>query len=177
MPASIIFALNVTMIKNTIDGHQYPPLGGICCLGITFLSLDMCLISRPCLVTRNSFFAIAASWPWIHSTLSSPGPYFVVRSHPECAVGTHSLWESSTKMELYPVLDLQDSAQLWKDVSVSKCIFHIVTNAQHSLSSAKQEGRDTISSQACMAAYLSFVTIFNTVYQRKTHFQNPILSY
>lgn len=176
MPASIILAQSVTMIKKIIYGI-IPTLGSICCLGITFQSLDMCLISRPCLITKNSFFAIAASWPWIQSILCSSGPYFVVRSYPECAVGTHSLWESSTKMEPYPVLDLQDSAQMWEDVSVSKCIFHIVTNAQHSLSSAKQEGRDTISSQACMAAYLPFVTIFNTVYQRKTHFQNPILSY
>lgn len=75
------------------------------------------------------------------------------------------------------MLDLQGSTQRWEDVSVSKCVFHLVTNAQYSLYSAKQEGRDAISNQSCMAAYLSFVTIFNTVYQRKTHSQNPILSY
>lgn len=38
-----------------------------------------------------------------------------------------------------------------------------------------QESKDNISNQPSMIAYLSFVIIFNTVYQRKTGFQNPIL--
>lgn len=37
-----------------------------------------------------------------------------------------------------------------------------------------QESKDDISNQPCMTAYLSFVTIFNTIYQRKTGFQKTI---
>lgn len=38
-----------------------------------------------------------------------------------------------------------------------------------------QESKDNIGNQPCMIAYLSFVTVFNIVYQRKTGFQKPIL--
>lgn len=146
--------------------------------GLTPHLLGVSSKQRPCLLRRNTFFSLTTSWSWItphHAALVYSLP--VVRNYPWYAVGIHSLWESSSKMELYPMLDLQDSTQMWEDVSVSKCIFHRVTNAQYSLHWAKQEGSDTISKQPCMAAYLSFVTIFNTVHRRKTHFQNPILSY
>lgn len=145
--------------------------------GITFFLLDACL-------RRRAFFSQVEMHSFInnililnHSILWSPGPYSVVRSYLSHAVGILSLWENSIRTEPYPVCDLQGSTQRWEDVSVLKCIFHSVTNAWQSLYSAKQEGRDAISNQPCVAAYLSFVTIFNTVYQRKTHSQTPILSY
>lgn len=37
-----------------------------------------------------------------------------------------------------------------------------------------QESKDGISNQPCMTAYLSFVTIFNTIYQRKTGYHKNI---
>lgn len=37
-----------------------------------------------------------------------------------------------------------------------------------------QENKDDISGQPCMTASLSFVTVFSTVYQRKTGLQKPI---
>lgn len=37
-----------------------------------------------------------------------------------------------------------------------------------------QESKDDISNQPCMTAYLSFVTIFNIIYQRKTGFQKKV---
>lgn len=37
-----------------------------------------------------------------------------------------------------------------------------------------QESKDDISNQPCITAYLSFVTIFSTIYQRKTGFQKII---
>ena len=37
-----------------------------------------------------------------------------------------------------------------------------------------QQSKDDISNPPCMAAYLSFVTIFSSIYQRKTGFQKTI---
>lgn len=64
--------------------------------------------------------------------------------------------------------------EMWKDVAVGPSVFFtwwLMLNIIHP--QPLQESKDDISHQPCLTAYLSFVTIFNTIYQRKTSFQNP----
>lgn len=64
--------------------------------------------------------------------------------------------------------------EMWKDVAMFLSIFFtwwLMLNIIYAQS--LQESKDDISCQPCMTAYLSFVTIFNTIYQRKTGFQKP----
>lgn len=61
---------------------------------------------------------------------------------------------------------------MWKDVAVCPSVFFtwwLMLNIIYI--QPLQESKDDISNQPCMTAYLSFVTIFNTIYQRKTGFQ------
>ena len=64
--------------------------------------------------------------------------------------------------------------EMWKDVAVFPSMFFtwwLMLNIIYAQS--LQESKDDISCQPCMTAYLSFVTIFNTIYQRKAGFQKP----